>query len=70
MDATELAAQTVLTHQQAQAVLLKADGLEPPEIAGEMGITRQAVHSHLGRAADKAEQAEATVDRLEDIGFI
>ena len=66
----ELHEKTRLSEREAEAVALDIDGLEPPEIATEMNITRQAVHTHLDRAREKAETARKTVSLLDEMGFV
>jgi DNA-binding NarL/FixJ family response regulator len=49
----------VLTPRQLQVLLLRADGVGPPEIADALGIDVETVHSHMKRALKRLDARDA-----------
>lgn len=53
------AAVSTLTPRQLQVLLLRADGIAPPEIADALGIDVETVHSHMKRALKRLDARDA-----------
>lgn len=60
----------LLTERQAEAYVLRDVELLGREAAAQtMGISPNVLDKHLRAARDKVEQAEATVDAIQDVRF-
>jgi DNA-directed RNA polymerase specialized sigma24 family protein len=68
--ADRLYRETTLTRQQATVVAGRVDGRSYQAIADEMDVSRGTAHKHGERARQKAEEAQQTVDVLQEVGFI
>ncbi|WP_246985024.1 terminase gpP N-terminus-related DNA-binding protein [Halorientalis marina] len=66
---TTLVEETALSDQQARVALYRYQGYSWTEISEEMDIGRDTARNYHDRAKEKYEQASATVERLEEIGF-